>query len=222
VTRVRSVFLIAPLLLVCAASAQQPAAPAAPSSPEPPPAAAPVPTMSLSGQSIAVMPMTMVAADPALVSDTLYAPWRDRRTALSTADSVIGDAFAGRAPEVKWVLPPDLRKIARRAPGIVDDPDLMGQAVLRSPKLHSVPDPLRSSLRNLMALVGGRTVMVPAVIGFGRQADGRIRADLTLVLADVRNGHVLWRSVPAGTGATPREALDSALAVALPIDLGGP
>ena len=178
--------------------------------------------MSLSGQSIPVMPMTMVAADPALVSDSLYAPWRDRRTALSIADSVIGDAFAGRAPEVKWVLPPELRKIARRSPGIVDDPDLMGQAVLRSPKLHDIPDPLRSSLRNLSALIGGRTVMVPAVIGFGRQADGRIRADLTLVLADVRNGHVLWRSVPVGTGATPREALDSALTVALPVDVGGP
>lgn len=218
-TRARSVILIAPLLLACAASAQQPEAPAAPA---PPPAAAPVPTMSLSGQSIAVMPMTMVAADPALVSDSLYAPWRDRRTALSTADSVIGDAFAGRAPEVKWVLPPELRKIARRSPGIVDDPDLMGQAVLRSPKLHDIPDPLRSSLRNLSALIGGRTVMVPAVIGFGRQADGRIRADLTLVLADVRNGHVLWRSVPVGTGATPREALDSALTVALPVDVGGP
>jgi hypothetical protein len=221
VTRARSVILIAPLLLACAASAQQSEAPAAPATPAPP-AAAPVPAMSLSGQSIAVMPMTMVAADPALVSDTLYAPWRDRRTALSTADSLIGDAFAGRAPEVKWVLPPELRKLARRSPGIVDDPDLMGQAVLRSPKLHDIPDPLRSSLRNLMALVGGRTVMVPAVIGFGRQADGRIRADVTMVLADVRNGHVLWRSVPAGTGATPREALDSALAVALPIDVGGP
>jgi hypothetical protein len=219
VTRARNVILIAPLLLACAASAQQPEAPAAPA---PPPAAAPVPTMSLSGQSIAVMPMTMVAADPALVSDSLYAPWRDRRTALSTADSVIGDAFAGRAPEVKWVLPPELRKIARRSPGIVDDPDLMGQAALRSPKLHDIPDPLRSSLRNLSALIGGRTVMVPAVIGFGRQADGRIRADLTLVLADVRNGHVLWRSVPVGTGATPREALDSALTVALPVDVGGP
>ena len=95
-------------------------------------------------------------------------------------------------------------------------------AVLRSPKLHDIPDPLRSSLRNLMAVAGGRTVMVPAVIGFGRQADGRIRADLTLVLADVRNGHVLWRSVPGGTGATPREALDSALTVALPVDVGGP
>jgi hypothetical protein len=218
VTRARCVILLAPLLLACAASAQQPAQPPSPAEPT----AAPVPVMSLTGQSIAIMPMTMVVADPALSGDTVYAPWRDRRTALSTADSLIGDAFAGRAPEVKWVLPPELRKIARRSPGIVDDPDLMGQAVLRSPKLRQVPDPLRGSLRNLMALVGGRTVLVPASIGFGRQADGRVQADLTLVLADVRNGHVLWRSVPRGAGATPREALDAALAAALPLDAGGP
>ena len=86
-TRARSVILIAPVLLACAASAQQPATPATP----PPPPAAPVPTMSLSGQNIAVMPITMVVADPALASDSLYAPWRDHRTALSTADSLIGD-----------------------------------------------------------------------------------------------------------------------------------
>jgi hypothetical protein len=42
------------------------------------------------------------------------------------------------------------------------------------------------------------------------------------VLADVRNGRVLWRSVPVGTGQTPREALDAALAAALPLDAGGP
>jgi len=168
------------------------------------------------------MPITLIGADPALQTDSLYAPWRDRRTALSTADSMIGEAFAGRAPEVKWVLPPELRKIARRSPGIVGDPDLMGQAMLRSPKLKDIPDPLRSSLRNLMALVGGRVVMVPASLGFGRQADGLVRADLTLVAADVRNGKVVWRSAPAGSGVTPAEALAAALAAALPLDTGGP
>ena len=147
---------------------------------------------------------------------------RDRRPALSRADSIIGEAFVGRGPEVKWILAPALRKIARRAPGIVDDPDQMGQALLRSPKVRELPDPLRSSLRNLMAVVGGRMVMVPASIGFGRQADGRLRADLTLVVADTRNGKVLWRSQPFGSGADPREALEAALAAVLPFDAGGP
>jgi hypothetical protein len=211
--------LLALLSISCAAGAQQPM----PATPPPKPGqVSPVPTQAMVGQSVALMPLTLVAADPALHADTIYAPFRERRTTLLWADSLIGDAFTGRAPEVRWVLPPELRKIARRSPGIVGDPDQMGQAALRSPKLREVPDPLRSSLRNLMAVVGGRMVMVPASLGFGRQADGRLRADLSLVVADTRSGRILWRTLAAGSGANPREALDAALAAALPLDAGGP
>ena len=217
--------LIAALLSIsCAAGAQQPVPSTAPPAPGTPAEAQvlPVPTEALVGQNVALMPLTLIAPDPALAADTVYAPYRDRRTALLWADSLIGDAFSGRAPEVRWVLPPELRKVARRSPGIVGDVDQMGQAALRSPKMRQVPDPLRSSLRNLMAVVGGRLVMVPASLGFGRQADGRIRADLTLVVADTRTGRVLWRSLAGGAGTTPREALDASLAAVLPLDTGGP
>ena len=215
--------VIALLSFSCAAGAQQPQAnPPAPAPAPPAPPVLPVPTEALVGQSVALMPITLIAPDPALQSDSVYAPYRDRRTALQWADSLIGEAFVGRAPEVQWVLPAELRKVARRSPGIVGDPDQMGQAALRSPKLRDIPDPLRSSLRNLMAVVGGRVVMVPASLGFGRQADGRIRADLSLAAADTRSGKVLWRSLAIGSGANPREALDAALAAVLPLDTGGP
>ena len=181
------------------------------------PAPLPVPAQGLAGQQVGVLPLTLVATDPALQSDTLFAGFRDRRATLSWADSLIGDALTGRAPEVKWVLPPELRKIARRAPGIVDDPDHMGQALLRSPKLKDVPDPLRASLRNLMAVVGGRVAFVPAALGFSRDADGSIRAELPLVAADVRTGKVVWRSIAVGSGPTPAAALASALDAVLPI-----
>lgn len=181
------------------------------------PAPLPVPAQGLAGQQVGVLPLTLVATDPALQSDTLFAGFHDRRATLSWADSLIGDALTGRAPEVKWVLPPQLRKIARRAPGIVDDPDHMGQALLRSPKLKDVPDPLRASLRNLMAVVGGRVAFVPAALGFSRDADGSIRAELPLVAADVRSGKVVWRSIAVGSGPTPAAALASALDAVLPI-----
>jgi hypothetical protein len=212
--------IIALLSISCAAKAQQPAppTPAAPAARQ----VLPVPTQALVGQNVALMPITLIAPDPALQADTIYAPYRDRRTALLWADSLIGDAFSGRAPEVRWVLPAELRKVARRSPGIVGDPDQMGQAALRSPKLRELPDPLRSSLRNLMAVVGGRVVMVPASIGFGRQADGLIRADLSLAAADTRSGKILWRSLATGSGANPRAALDAALVAVLPLDAGGP
>src|ERR1700694_5605931 len=127
----------------------------------------PLATTALAGQTIAVLPITLVVADPALESDSLYARYKDRRTALLRADSLVGQGFQARSPEVNWVLPPQLRKIARRAAGVVDDPDQMGQAILRSPNLVKVPDPLRSSIRSLVALVGGRLALVPAALGFG-------------------------------------------------------
>ncbi len=177
----------------------------------------PVPTEGLAGQQVALVPLSLVATDPAFQSDTLFDRYRDRRAALLRADSIIGEAFVGRAPEVKWVLPPTLRKLARRAPGIVDDPDQMGQALLRAPKLKNVPDPLRASLRNLMAVAGGRVAMVPAALGFSREGDGRVRAELSLVAADTRSGKVVWRSLALGSGATPDAALTAALDAVLPL-----
>jgi hypothetical protein len=183
-----------------------------------PPPPLPVPVRSLGGQEVAVMPITLVAIDPAFDSDTLFDKYRDHRATLTWADSLIGRALAERAPEVKWVLPPRLRKLARRAPGLVDDPDEMGQAMLRSPKLKEVPDQLRAPLRNLTSLINGRIVFVPAALGFGREPDGRVRAELSLVAADARSGRILWRSVPVASAPTPGAALSGALVSVLPLE----
>jgi hypothetical protein len=170
---------------------------------------------------VGVLPITLVAADPRLQSDSLYGQYKDRRAALHRADSLIADALLSRGPEVHWILPPELRKMARRSAGFVPDPDQMGQAVLRSPKLTVIPDPLRSSLRSLLAVADSRLTLVPAALGFGPEPNGQVRADLSLVLGDARTGKVLWRSLAGGRGATPDEALNSALAAALP-PTGGP
>jgi hypothetical protein len=176
----------------------------------------PLATAALAGQTVAVLPLTLVVADPTLESDSLYARYKNRQAAVLRADSLIGEAFLARSPEVTWVLPPRLRKIARRAAGVVDDPDQMGQAILRSPKMEKVPDPLRSSIRGLVALAGGRLALVPASLGFGPEPNGQIRADLSLVLTDSRSGKVLWRTVAYGRGASPDQALNAAMAAVLP------
>ena len=174
----------------------------------------------LAGQTIAVLPLTLLVADPALESDTGYTRYRDRRAALLRADSLVGEGLQARGPEVTWVPPPQLRKIVRRSAGFVEDPDQMGQAILRSPKMTKVPDPLRSSIRGLVALVGGRYALVPASLGFGPESNGRIRADLTLVLTDSRSGKVLWRSLAYGRGSSPDQALNAAVAAVLPVSAG--
>jgi hypothetical protein len=116
---------------------------------------------------------------------------------------------------VDWVLPPDLRRRARRAPGIAPDPDRMGQALLRADGIKRVPDPLSSSLRALVAIADGRYVLVPASVRF-LHAEGGIVAQMNVVLADARTGDILWRSHPSATGATAGDALAGTIARILP------
>jgi hypothetical protein len=212
----RLALLVALALPACAGGQREPAA-AAPTSTDPGPV---LPTARLSGQTVAILPITLVVADPALQSDPAYAGYRDRRAALAQSDSLITEGIQGRAAEVNWVPPRDLRKMARRSAGYLTDPDQMGQAVLRGPKITMVPDPLRSSLRSLMAVAGGRLALVPASLGFGPEPDGQIRADLSLVLADSRSGKITWRSLALGRGSTPDEALNAAIASVLPVSGG--
>lgn len=172
--------------------------------------------MALAGQQVAILPITMVVADPVAEPDSLYAPWRERAAALRRADSLIVRELQLRGPEVTWVTPDELRKLARRAPGMVSDPDEMGQAMLRSPKLERIPDHLAASLRRMVAIAGGRMVLVPAALGFSRADSARFRADLSLALVDTRRNEVVWRSVAVGRGAGPDAALRSALLTVFP------
>lgn len=178
------------------------------------PKAAPAPALLLSplaGQSIPVLPVTYIVADSAAGA----AIPADLHTRLRWADSLIGEVLQMRGPEVTWLLGDALRRVARRAPGTVSDPDKMGQAMLRADGLKRIPDPLFSQLRMLAALTNGRQVMVPAAVRF-QAAPGGIRAEVVLVLADARSGALLWRSTPVAIAATPSAALAAAVARVLP------
>lgn len=194
---------IAALLLLLAAplAAQQPKAPPAPA----------LLVAPLAGLSVPVLPVSYLIADsganPALPVGL--------RVRLRWADSLIGEVLQGRGPEVGWLLPDELRRVARRAPGTVSDPDRMGQAMLRAEGFKRIPDPLFSQLRALAAMTNARQVMIPAAVRFTAVAEG-VRAEVVLVLGDARNGVLLWRSTPSAVAATPAEALGAAVARILP------
>lgn len=205
--------------LAFAAGISLPAAGAAQSRGQPPRGLA---TEGLSGQSVALLPLTLAVTDPALRGDSAVAALGDRRHLLLWADSVVGEEFLRRAPEVNWIVPGRLRQMARRNPGMMPDPDQMGQAILRAQKLTKIPDPLRSSLRSLTAITGGRLAMAPAALGLSRDSSGAFRADIALALADARSGMVVWRSSTFGTGTAPGEAVAAAIAAVLPTAAPGP
>jgi hypothetical protein len=176
--------------------------------------ARPLYSVPLAGEKVSVLPITMVIADRPLSAE---APFTDRVATLRWADSLLGYALENRAPDVSWVLPPDLRRIAHRAPGVAPDPDRMGQSVMGAPKLDFMPDPLRSYARSLVALAGGRMLLIPAAFSFAPGVQGGVKAELSIVMADARNGRVIWRTLVIGEGGTPAAAVEAALKVMLPL-----
>lgn len=179
-----------------------------------PAATAPLPTAGLAGQRVVVYPLTMVGADEGLGWSAALTP---RRHALDHADSLLADALTARAPEVTWVLPPALRQAARRAAPVATDPDRAATALLRSRGLKQLPDPLWSQMRNLVAVAGERYALVPASLAFVPAADTTGgRAELTLVLVDVRTGAIGWRTVANAVARDPWDALQRALKLLTP------
>ena len=179
---------------------------------------APLPTAGIAGQRVALMPLALVGAEEALQWDALIG---ERRATLDKSDSIIATLLGARAPEVTWVGPAELRHIARRAPGIAPDPDQMGTPFLRASNIVDVPDPIRSQLRTLMGLAGGRYVLVPAGLvfrvrvanpGATPRGPGHLAvAELSVVMIDSRIGRIGWRTIARGEGDDPWTALSRAV-----------
>lgn len=194
-----------PILALFACSAGQPDSAIEPET-------APLPTAGIAGQEVCVYPLTLAVSEESLGWAELLQP---RRDALDRADSLIGAFLTERAPEVAWVLPTELRRAAGRAPGMLANPDQMGTALLRN-RMERVPDPLRSQLRTLTGMAGGRHALIPASLVFLSDSAGVGRADLTFVIVDVRTAIVQWRTVASGKGDEPWTATWNALKSLVP------
>jgi hypothetical protein len=175
---------------------------------------APLPTAGLAGRPVTLYPLTLIGGEESL---GWGAQLGSRAVALERADSLIAAYLTERNPEVQWILPDALRQAARRAPGLLPNPDHMATAMLRALKLVHVPDPLWSQLRALTGVAGDRYAAVPASLAFLRGPDGVGRAELSFVLVDVRSGLVGWRTVASGAGADPWSALRAALDTLAPL-----
>ena len=175
----------------------------------------PLATEGLAGQSVPVLPLTMAVTDPRIPGSGPST----RAATLAWADSLIADMLTERAPEVTWMLPAELRRIAERAPGIMPSPDKMGQSVMRNPRMNSVPDPLRSYLRQLVGMAGGaRYALIPAALTLTPAGGDSLEVTLSAILADGRMGTVLWRTRAVGRGETAADALRIALATIIPVE----
>lgn len=174
----------------------------------PEPTVLPLPHAALAGQEAAVLPLARIVAPSGEGWDSLLS---DRAAVRATADSLIARALLEGAPDVSWIFPPALRAMAARNPAVSPDPDRIPTAGLAASNVSDVPDPLRGQLRTLVALAGGRYVLIPASLVYTAAPAGGGRAEVTAVLVDVRTGRVAARSMATGDGADPWSALEGAL-----------
>ena len=168
---------------------------------------------SLAGQNVPVMPVTMITRDTTVSDSILFLA---RPAVMAWADSIISEALVLAAPEISWLYGAELSRVARRGAGMLPEPAKMGQAILRSEKMKTVPDPTRSNFRMLAALAGGRYIFVPASVAFGHDSTGALIATLSAALTDTRSGAVLWRTNAIGRGIDPAEALFKTVEFFLP------
>jgi len=176
----------------------------------------PLPAGSLASRDVGVLPFTLVLAEDSLHWDSHFT---DHPKVLATADSILLGFLTSRVPEVAWKSPARMWRGARGANDLPDDPHQLGVAILRQLPVGSyVPDPLRAQLRMLGAVAGGTYVLAPASLFFKTDSANRRmgRAELTMVLVDVRLGQVSWRSVARGTGDEPWTAVNAALKTLTP------
>jgi hypothetical protein len=204
----------APLLLLALLACSKPSSETQAQTPPPPVPARALFTATLAGEKVAVLPLSMIIAEAPLNTES---PFLDRIAALRWADSLLEYALENRAPDVSWVFPEELRAIAKRAPTVAPDPDRMGQSVMAAPRLDFMPDPLRSYSRSLVAIAGNRHLLIPAAVTFTRTVEGKVKVEMSIVMADARNGKVTWRTLAAGEGATPGAAVSEALRTMLPL-----
>ncbi|MDH5643393.1 MAG: hypothetical protein OEY63_04250 [Gemmatimonadota bacterium] len=179
----------------------------------PEPVSLPLPVGAMVGNPVTVYPITMVLADESLGWDPFF---ESRDSVLFLTEAAIERFLTERVPEVDWIYPERMRQAYARAPGMLSDPDRIATAMLRF-EVDRVPDPLRSQMRTLTGVAGDRLALVPASLIFLPAADGVGRAELTVVLVDVRLGEIRWRTVSRGEGNDPMAALRVALGTLAPL-----
>jgi hypothetical protein len=131
--------------------------------------------------------------------------------ARARADSILDNWLIGEFPKVVWVLPAEVRRAARQAPGLVVPPDQIATEALPRRVPAEIGEPLRAQLRQLTAIAtGGRYILVPAMLTFVPGSAGTGEARLIVTLCDIRAGTIAWTATLTGEGDTPWLALEGA------------
>ena len=126
-------------------------------------------------------------------------PVQAQRGVAGDADAELADALAARSERVRWLMPPALRAMLGRSPGLDVSLDALPVGVFLQAQVDRIGDPLFGQLRRLAALSGGQLALVPIEVRYRRGTPERTGAvEVVATLIDTSSGRVIWFGVVGG------------------------
>ncbi|NIP57229.1 MAG: hypothetical protein GWM92_13940 [Gemmatimonadetes bacterium] len=133
-------------------------------------------------------------------------------------EAEIAFALQERAPQVRWILPDELRSDLARAPALGVPLENLPVGVFLQAEVQRVGDPLYGHLRRIAGLSGADVALIPVAIRYRRDTPRRPGAvEIAAALVSARTGHVFWFAVVdgrPGSGDDPRAMASAADALA--------
>ncbi len=149
-------------------------------------------------------PLDRLVAEPILVLPVQYLVFADSlgwvnrapatREYLASLDDEITFALSERGLKGRWKFADDATRAAAHNPGFVADPHALAAGELRAGRKMadaSLPEPLGSELRTLVAMTDARYVLFPVEVTM-HGANGNGYATMHVVIIDTRLYQVAW------------------------------
>ncbi|HSR43585.1 MAG TPA: hypothetical protein VLL48_15465, partial [Longimicrobiales bacterium] len=133
-------------------------------------------------------------------------------------EAEIAFALRERAPQVRWILPDELRSDLARAPALGVPLENLPVGIFLQAEVQRVGDPLYGHLRRIAGLSGADVALIPVAVRHrpaSPQQPGAV--EIAAALVSARTGHVFWFAVldgQPGAGDDPRAMASAADALA--------
>lgn len=133
-------------------------------------------------------------------------------------EAEIAFALQERAPQVRWILPDELRSDLARAPALGVPLENLPVGVFLQAEVQRVGDPLYGHLRRIAGLSGADVALIPVAVRHRPESPRQAGAvEIAAALVSARTGHVFWFAVvdgSPGTGDDPGAMASAADALA--------
>jgi hypothetical protein len=125
-------------------------------------------------------------------------PVQDVRGIDGDADAELAFGLRDRGVGVTWILPRQLDEALRRSPGLDTRTRGLAVGMFSAAEVRRIGDPLYGELRRLATLVDAGVALIPLSAEGVPGQDGTVAVRLSVAVAEVRTGRVLWFGVVEG------------------------